>query len=124
MTQPISLAHEIASLRILLRQKEGGKGADLASALDHAKRRLPRRVYQQGQALAKAEPILAHPKLRLTLDRPALEAAAREVRTHLEEIDLSERRKDLWLGVLGSVAFSVLAVMALIIVVLVWRGLV
>lgn len=124
MTQTSSLSEEITALRLLLRQKEGGRGRDLASALRHTRHRLPRRVYRVGQKLAKAEPLIDHPKLRLTLDQPALQAAAREVRTHLEAIDLADRRKSLWLSVLAGMAFSLLVVFALVVVVLVWRGIV
>jgi hypothetical protein len=120
----LSLTEEIHALRLLLRQKEGGKGVDFATALRRAKRRLPRRVYRQGQKLAQAEAFVDHPKLRLTLDQSALKTAARDLREHLEAIDLADRRKGFWLSVLGGMGFSLLVVMALIVVVLVWRGLI
>lgn len=124
MPQTLTLAEEIAALRLLLRQKEGGRGADLGSALRRARHRLPRRVYRQGQKLARAEAFVDHPKLRLTLDEGPLKTAARDLREHLEAIDLADRRKGFWLSVLGGIAFSLLVVMALIVVVLVWRGMI
>lgn len=118
-----SLEQDIEEIRALLKEREHASG-DLAAALKRARRRLPRRVYRQGLRLAEALPLLEHPKLRLTVEEKPLRGAARELRAHLEQIDLADRRKGFWLGILGSIGFSVLAVLALLIVVLRWRGLI
>ncbi|MDE4134498.1 hypothetical protein PXK00_15370 [Phaeobacter sp. QD34_3] len=116
-----TLIDDIEEIRALLVEKEQASG-DLFTALRKARRRLPRRIFAQGQKLATALPLLQHPKLRLTLDEEALKGAAREVSAHLKTIDLAERRKDRLLGLLGSMAFSLLVVVALFILVLRWRG--
>lgn len=118
-----SIAEEIAEIRDLLKTREHASGV-LSVALKKARRRLPRRVYQQGMLLAKAEPLMDHPKLRLTLDEPALRKSANEVSTYLKSVDLAERRKTRVLTILGSMAFSVLAVVGLMIAVMRWRGLI
>ncbi len=119
MTHPLSA--EIDEIRGLLSEKEMASG-DLSSAFTKARRRLPRHVFRQGMLLARARPLLDHPKLALTVDNKKLDQAAKDVLSHLRSVDLAERRKDRWLGVLGSVAFSLLAVAALFILVLRWRG--
>lgn len=112
---------DIEELRELLNTRAEVSG-DLATALNKARRHLPRRIYKQGQRLVQAIPLLEHPKLRLTLDEVALKGAAREVRAHLKEIDVADRRKGRILSVLGSMVFSLLTVFTLLIVVLRWRG--
>ena len=112
---------ELEEVQGLLRTHAEASG-DFDTALKKARRRLPRRIYRQARKLAAAQPLLAHPKLRLTLDEVALGAAAREVKTHLRKIDLADRRRGRILSILGSMAFSVLAVVTLLIIVLRWRG--
>ncbi|MFW8593407.1 hypothetical protein [Cribrihabitans neustonicus] len=116
-----SLEQEIAAIRQLLKQREHASG-DLAAALIRARRRLPRRIYRQGMKLARALPLLEHPRLRLTVEEKPLRAAAEEVKAHLQKIDLYGRRKTLVLSILGSMAFSLLTVFALLVIVLRWRG--
>lgn len=113
---------DIAQVAALLHDKLGVRAATLEAALGKARHRLPRAVYRQGLRLAKAEPLAGHPKLRLTLDRDGLGTAAARVRAHLEAIDLADRRKGWWLGMLGGMAFNILLFAVLLIAVLRWRG--
>ena len=105
-----------------LRAKLGVRGKNLAAAMAKARHRLPRRIYRQGMILVAAEPLAAHPKLRLTLDQPALRAAADEISAHLATIDLAEKRKSWLLGMLGGLSFNLILMVALLISFLVWRG--
>lgn len=114
----------IAGITALMHAKLGGRGSSLRAALGRAGRRLPRRIRSQARLLAEAEPFAHHPKLRLTLDDAALSKAAGEVEAHLNAIDLADRRKGWWLGMLGGMAFNLLAFLALLVVVLRWRGIV
>jgi len=118
-----SITEDIAEIRELLKTREHVSGA-LADALKKARRRLPRRIYNQAMLLAKAEPLMQHPKLRLTLDEPALRKSAGEVSGYLKSVDLADRRKGRALTILGSMAFSVLAVVVLMVAVMRWRGLI
>lgn len=114
----------IAEIAALMRAKLGARGATLGAALGRARGRLPRRIRAQARLLAEAEPFAHHPKLRLTLDHTALTKAAGEVEAHLNAIDLADRRKGWWLGMLGGLAFNMLAFVALLVAVLRWRGIV
>ena len=109
---------DISRTADLLGEKLGARGRDLSAALAKARHRMPRRIYRQASRLAKAEPLAGHPKLRLTLDAEGLHAAASEVQAHLTAIDLADRRKGWWLGMLGGMAFNLLAALTLFIVAL------
>lgn len=122
MSEKISIEQAIADLKAQLGEKLGVKGEDFGVALGRARHRLPRRIYRQGLVLAQGEPLAGHPKLRLTLDAPALNAAATELRTYLESIDLADKRKGWWLGMLGGLSFNLMLMCALLVAVLFWRG--
>ncbi|MEC8575651.1 MAG: hypothetical protein VXZ09_18660, partial [Pseudomonadota bacterium] len=86
-------------------------------------RRLPRRIYRLGQELAAVQPLLEHPKLRMTVEEEAkLSRSADEVIKHLKSIDLADRRRGRVLDILASMAFALIVVAVLLIVVLRWRG--
>lgn len=112
----------IAEITALMHARLGARGSTLRDVLRRARHRLPRRIRAQAARLAEAESFAAHPRLRLTLDTAALDKAAREVETHLNTIDLADRRKGWWLGMLGGLAFNMLAFLALLLALLVWRG--
>lgn len=122
MSEPDQIENQIAQTMELLREKLGVGGRDLNTALSRAGHRLPRRIRHQVRKLAQAEPLASHPKLCRTLDAAGLSSAAHEVRAHLKTIDLADRRKGWWLGMLGGLAFNVLLAVVLLIGVLIWRG--
>jgi len=122
MTEQVSFDQMIAGIAEGLRDKLGVRGKDLPSALSKARHRLPRRIYRQALTLVTAEPLAQHPRLRLTLDHPALEAATAEVNAYLETLDTADRRKGWWLGMLGGLSFNLILMVALLIGFLVWRG--
>ncbi|PCH73434.1 MAG: hypothetical protein COC12_04975 [Rhodobacteraceae bacterium] len=121
MSDAPTLDQMIADILTELRTKLGVRSKDLAKALAKTRHRLPRRVYRQGMTLVKAQPLAAHPRLRLTLDIPTLQAAATEVTTHLASIDVGERRKSWLLGMLGGLSFNLILMGALLIGFLIWR---
>lgn len=118
-----SIIEDIQEVRALLKERESASGT-LAAALKKVRRRLPRRIFKQGMQLADALPLLEHPKLQFTVDEPRLRGAAREVKAHLEAIDLADRRKGRMLDILASIAFALIVVFALVVVVLRWRGII
>ncbi len=122
MSDAPTLDQMIADILTELRAKLGVRSKDLAKALAKVRHRLPRRVYRQAMTLVKAQPLAAHPRLRLTLDIPTLQAAATEVTTHLASIDVGERRKSWLLGMLGGLSFNLILMVALLIGFLIWRG--
>ncbi|MFK7752636.1 MAG: hypothetical protein AB8B51_08810 [Sedimentitalea sp.] len=122
MTQPLTLQDQIDSILELMRQKLGVRASDLPTALQKAHNKLPRQVRRSGAVLAQAAPLVSHPKLSRTLDAKALKQASDLMIGHLNAIDLADRRKGWWLGVLGALAFNLLAFLAMLLVFLVWRG--
>lgn len=122
MREQETLEGQIDEIRQLMRKKLGVRGRDFPGALSRAGRRMPREIRAEGQMLASALPLMAHPKLGRTLDTGRLERAAAALREHLGAIDLAEQRKTWMLGVLGSIAFNLLLLIVLFLVFLVWRG--
>lgn len=106
----------------LLRNKLGVRDKTLTASVKKARRQLPRRIYKQALLLANAEQMAAHPKLRLVLDTPKLVKASEEVQAHLSGINLADRRWGWFLSFLGSLALGFLALSALALIVLRWRG--
>ena len=122
MSDAETMPDRIGQLTDKMRTVYGVGGADLAEVLRRAGRYLPRRLRREAALLARAEPLAAHPRLRCTLDAAQLERAERALNAHLGGIDLADRRKGWWLGVLGGLAFNLLLFAALLIWLLVWRG--
>lgn len=122
MSQSASLNLQIEQIMTLMRDKLGVKADSFAVAIDKARRRMPRRVYRQGRVLARASALLDHPKLSATVNTAETKRAAQVVHGFLASIDLADQRKGWWLGMLGTLAFNLLAVFAIVMVVLVWRG--
>ncbi len=124
MSQDTDIHTRITQTILLLRAKLGVRDKTLLASVKRAKRRLPRRIYKQALILAGAEQMAAHPKLRQVLDSPKLQHAAEEVQTHLSSINLADRRWGWFLGMLGGLAFNMLAFSCLLLVFLLWRGLI
>ncbi|WP_420586572.1 hypothetical protein [Ruegeria sp.] len=124
MSDHTDVQTQIAQTLLLLRKKLGVRDKTLTASIRKAKRRLPRRIYKQALLLANAEPMAAHPKLRLVLDTPKLARASEEVQEHLGRINLADRRWGWFLGMLGGLAFNVLAFSALLLIFLLWQGLI
>ena len=122
MSQTTDIQSQIAQTVQLLREKLAVKDQTLTASVRKAKRRLPRRIYKQALMLAGAEQMASHPKLRLVLDTPKLAKASEEVQTHLSGINLADRRWGWFLNFLGAVALGFLALAALAVIVLRWRG--
>ncbi len=115
------LVADIEELHALLRSREGGRG-DFATVLHKRRRQLPRHVFRQGLKLAAALPMLQHPKLHVLVDERPLRRAADDMRRHLKSINVVDRRVGRVLNVLGTVAFSFLVVLVMLVTVLKLRG--
>lgn len=106
----------------LMRAKLGIRARSFPAALSRAGRRLPRAIRKEGRVLAEALALADNPRLRPTLDESRVEAAATALKDHLASIDTSDRRRALFLDILGALAFSVLLAAAALIGLLLWRG--
>ncbi|WP_209507997.1 MULTISPECIES: hypothetical protein [unclassified Ruegeria] len=124
MPQDPDIQTRIAETVALLRAKLGVRDKTLEASIRKAKRRLPRRVYRQAMVLARSEAMASHPKMRLILDTPKLVRASDVVQDHLGSINLADRRWGWFLGLLGGLAFNLLALTALLLVFLWWRDLI
>ncbi len=124
MSENNDIQTQIADTVQLLRKKLGMRDKTLTASVRKAKRQLPRRIYKQAMLLANSEQMAAHPKLRLMLDTPKLVRASEEVQAHLGGINRADRRMGRFLGMLGGLVFNLLALLALLLVVLWWQGLI
>ncbi len=122
MAQNPDIQTQIAQTVQLLRDKLGVQDKTLTASVRKAKRQLPRRIYKQALLLADAEQMAAHPKLRLVLDTRKLARASEEVQDHLTGINLADRRLGWFLGMLGGLAFNLLALSVLLLLFLRWQG--
>lgn len=111
-----------AEIGDLLQERLGLRGRSLAGQVTRAGRRLPRQVAREARYLAQAESLAANPRLWRQVDPARFDSAHRTVRDHLRGIDPRERRKTRIIGIASGAAFNLLAVAALVLVVLVWRG--
>lgn len=108
MTQPLDLSQDIDALSQLLHEKTGVSGRTFAARARKARRRLPRAAMRQARLIAEAEERLENPRLRVTLQDPRYGEAIAGLKAHLDGIDLAERRRGWWLGMLGGLAFNFL----------------
>lgn len=121
MSQPADISDRVSDLHKLLVEKLGGR-AKADAGLDRFARRLPRTVRADLKQITTAQPMLAHPKLRLTQDTPAMRQRIDRVTEHVSAIDLADRRKGWILGMLGGLAFNLLLFFAILVVIYVWRS--
>ncbi|MES2432498.1 MAG: hypothetical protein V4586_01560 [Pseudomonadota bacterium] len=106
----------------LMEQRLRMRGQGLGEKLRKGGRLLPRRVRAAAEVLQTGAVMAQNPKLWAQVDQQAVAQAYDTCVRHLNGVDGGDRRKGAVLGVAASVAFSVLAVAALLFAVLRWRG--
>lgn len=106
-----------------IREKLGVRAASLDRAMKRAGRRLPREAHRAAGVLVTAKSHASHPRLSRMIDPHSVEHAVSSLNAHLDKIDPKERRKDAILSMLGAQALNLLGVVALVIGLLLWRGL-
>ncbi|TYB87073.1 hypothetical protein [Oceaniovalibus sp. ACAM 378] len=116
---PREQADEIAGL-IGTRLGVGGNGLD--AKVKKAGRLLPRRIRRDAELLSDAARISEHPRLSRMANPTDTTRAYRDCKRFLIRIDGSERIVRFALGLVTANAFNFLAVSAVLIGVLVWRG--
>lgn len=122
MIDPAKLRRDNRDLCRLAGRKFSFEVETLERAMKKIGRRLPREAHRQARLLAEAERLAGHPKLSLMLDADEIVGAQAALRAALERIDPKERRKGMVLSTLGMAAFHLIAVFALLVAVLLWRG--
>ncbi|WP_135506267.1 hypothetical protein [Roseovarius aestuariivivens] len=113
-----------AKLEALLQSKLGLKGKSLSARLRRAGRLLPRRLRAEAAILTEAEHKLTHPGLARQVDFPRVTKAFAALEAHLSEVDPKDRRKGKILGWAGGLVFNLLVLIALLVLILRWQGLV
>jgi len=117
------MIHDMAEeVSALMKERLGIRGSDLAAKLRHTGRMMPKRLKREAAYLAESAQLSENPRLHKRIDMPRAEAAYRDCMDFLQKLDAADRRKGVVLGILASLATTFLAVSALVIVVLVWRG--
>lgn len=118
----VTVAEMADGIADMMEARLGVGGRGLEAKLKRAGRRLPRSVRRDARMITEALPMEHSAKLQKRIDLARLEVAERRVMAHLRTIDPKERRIDAALGMLGSIAFSLIVVFGLLVGVLVWRG--
>ena len=106
----------------LIEQRLRVRGTGLGEKLRKGGRLLPRRVRAAAEVLHAGAVMAQNPKLWAQVDQQTVAQAYDTCVRHLNGVDGGDRRMGAVLGVAASVAFSVLAVAALLMIVLHWRG--
>lgn len=114
-----TLIHDVEAL---LRHRLHARGDDLPALFHDVRRQLPRRLRAEAAYLVQVQPLAAHPKLSRQIDAARVQKAHRLLTNHLAPLGRAQRRIDLALSVLGSLAFGILVLTGVIVAVLVWRG--
>jgi len=84
--------------------------------------RLPPALRREAEELLAARHLAGHPKLARQVDGVRIRRAHDRLTRHLRRVDTSDRRRAGLTRWLGTLAFNLLAVLALAIGVLAWRG--
>lgn len=121
-TEPDLIAIERKALDAL-RAKLGVRAHDLPRGMKRAGRRLPRDAHRAASVIINAKAQSGHPKLGRMLDFHSVASAETVFHEYLEKIDPKERRKDVVISMLATQAFNVLVVIALVVGLMAWRGL-
>lgn len=116
MQDHVDLPVRLVDLSQLLSDKLGVSGGSLSMQLHKARRLMPRHIRRDAKLLQEAEAMADNPRLAMVLDDPRYARAADMVEAHLKAIDMADRRKGYWLGVLGGMAFNLLVALVLLLV--------
>jgi len=106
----------------LIEEKLDVRGTGLEAKVHRAGRLLPRYVREDAGYIVRALQMSQTPKLARQVDERRLRRAFKSCERYLRAINEWERRWAITVSWLATNAFSFLAVVALIIGVLVWRG--
>jgi len=101
-----------ARLLELFKTHLGVTASSLDKAVARAGRRLPSAMRRKAALLVQAEAQAGNPKLLPQLDLSSLDMAYRDLRRHLEAIDLKSQRRTRQLNTLAGLAINLLIVLA------------
>jgi hypothetical protein len=102
----------------------GVRGRTLEESAARAGRWLPRRIRDEIAVIAEARALRGHPKLERQIDETRVERAYRHTASYLDGLDRAAQRRRAALDMISLIAFRLLVVVALVIAVMIWRGLI
>lgn len=111
-------------LRTGFAERLGLRGPDLAGVVRKAGRQVPRRLRPAAAVLVEAERMAENPRLARLIDGARVERAARDLEEWLATQDPRERRRTRIINLAALGGFYILVTGALVVAVLVWRGIV
>jgi hypothetical protein len=118
----VTIQQMAARISTLLTDRLRIKGGSLGEKLSRSGRSLPRKVSQAAEALNLAAEQSHNPKLLLQIDEEAVAANYDICMRYLGPLNKGDRIWGAMLSLSVSILFSLLAVAALVVGVLVWRG--
>ncbi len=124
MIDPKELNQKSEALSELLRTKLSLRGRTLEARLSRSGRSLPKRLHRAGRVIVEAQKKAEHPRLALTVDPGPVDAAFQEMKAHLKGVDPVDRRKGKLLNWLAGQVFNLMVIIALLVILLRWQGLI
>ncbi|MGO4907306.1 hypothetical protein ACEN2J_03120 [Pseudorhodobacter sp. W20_MBD10_FR17] len=118
----VSIQQMAERVSVLLTERLHIKGRDLDDKLRRGGRLLPRKVRLAAQEIATAKQQSFNPKLLLQINQETLAENYDICIKHLNAVNKGHRLRGVLLGLSTSILFSLLAVAALALGFLVWRG--
>lgn len=110
-------------LRGLIHERLGIRARTFRRAVARAGRLLPAPARAAARVLYDHEQRLANPRLAARTDPAVARQAADTIRRHLVTLPAGQRRARARAGLASEIGFRIFAVIVLVILVLVWRGL-
>lgn len=100
----------------------GVKPSTLQAQMKSIGRQMPARMRGHLRVLMLAEQVMDHPKLSRRANLAQVQTAHAELLPYLKTVDLTDKRKGVALGILGSIAFNLLLFLAIVLAILHWQG--
>ena len=118
------LSPQINEIRGLMEQRLRIRGRSLESQMRRAGRLLPRHIRREVRFLVQAAPMAGNPRLARMIDQDHAMKAYRQVVAYLMTIDPKQAARTRLLNLAGVVAFNLLLLFAIVVTILVWRGII
>ncbi len=120
----VNYAEQADQIATLLSERLGIRGKGLEAKLRKAGRLLPPHIRREAAVLVEAVKLQESPRLSRMIDQDAAVRSYDTVEKHLLKIDSFDRRMGLLIGFLTTNALNIIFIAALVVGVMVWRGLV
>ena len=113
-----------ARLAAVVAKATGTRVAPIGVVARKVRKYFPKKLIDEMTYLAKSEDDLQLPKTMRMIDVERAERAHRDISLRAEKLDLKTDRERMVFGVLSGLAFNLIVLAALVIGILIWRGLI